>query len=100
VKLPLGYRFASTYANIRKDNRDDLALIVSANEVLEDFVADRSLEHDHCQSSIDTRYKEHDRYEFRIPERMYLRLGHQEQRAKAGLMQDGQRNAKYHRAKR
>ena len=29
VKLPLGYRFASTYAGIRKDKRDDLALIVS-----------------------------------------------------------------------
>jgi len=29
VKLPLGYRYASTYAGIRKDKRDDLALIVS-----------------------------------------------------------------------
>jgi glutamate N-acetyltransferase/amino-acid N-acetyltransferase len=30
VKLPAGYRYASTYAGIRKENRDDLALIVSA----------------------------------------------------------------------
>ncbi len=29
MKLPLGYRYASTYAGIRKDKRDDLALIVS-----------------------------------------------------------------------
>jgi glutamate N-acetyltransferase/amino-acid N-acetyltransferase len=29
VKLPLGYRYASTYAGIRKEKRDDLALIVS-----------------------------------------------------------------------
>ncbi|MFB3776524.1 MAG: bifunctional glutamate N-acetyltransferase/amino-acid acetyltransferase ArgJ [Bryobacteraceae bacterium] len=29
MKLPLGFRFASTYAGIRKDKRDDLALIVS-----------------------------------------------------------------------
>ncbi len=29
MKLPLGYRYASTYAGIRKDRRDDLALIVS-----------------------------------------------------------------------
>ena len=29
MKLPLGYRYASTYAGIRKDQRDDLALIVS-----------------------------------------------------------------------
>jgi glutamate N-acetyltransferase/amino-acid N-acetyltransferase len=29
VKLPLGYRFASTYAGIRKEKKDDLALIVS-----------------------------------------------------------------------
>ena len=29
MKLPLGFRFASTYAGIRKDKRDDLGLIVS-----------------------------------------------------------------------
>jgi glutamate N-acetyltransferase/amino-acid N-acetyltransferase len=29
LNLPLGYRYASTYAGIRKDKRDDLALIVS-----------------------------------------------------------------------
>jgi glutamate N-acetyltransferase/amino-acid N-acetyltransferase len=29
VKLPLGYRYASVYAGIRKQRRDDLALIVS-----------------------------------------------------------------------
>jgi len=29
VKLPLGYRYASLYAGIRKQRRDDLALIVS-----------------------------------------------------------------------
>lgn len=29
MKLPLGYRYASTYAGIRKVNKDDLALIVS-----------------------------------------------------------------------
>ena len=29
MKLPLGYRYSSTYAGIRKDQRDDLALIVS-----------------------------------------------------------------------
>ncbi len=29
MKLPLGFRYASTYAGIRKDKRDDLALIVS-----------------------------------------------------------------------
>ena len=29
MNLPLGYRYASTYAGIRKDKRDDLALIVS-----------------------------------------------------------------------
>ena len=29
MKLPLGYRYASTYAGIRKEERDDLALIVS-----------------------------------------------------------------------
>jgi glutamate N-acetyltransferase / amino-acid N-acetyltransferase len=29
LKLPLGYRYSSTYAGIRKDRRDDLALIVS-----------------------------------------------------------------------
>jgi glutamate N-acetyltransferase/amino-acid N-acetyltransferase len=29
VKLPAGYRYASSYAGIRKENRDDLALIVS-----------------------------------------------------------------------
>ena len=29
MKLPLGYRYASTYAGIRKEKRDDLALIVS-----------------------------------------------------------------------
>jgi len=29
VRLPLGYRYASTYAGIRKDKRDDLAMIVS-----------------------------------------------------------------------
>jgi glutamate N-acetyltransferase/amino-acid N-acetyltransferase len=27
VKLPLGYRYATTYAGIRKENKDDLALI-------------------------------------------------------------------------
>ena len=27
--LPLGYRYSSVYAGIRKDRRDDLALIVS-----------------------------------------------------------------------
>jgi len=30
VKLPLGYSYASVYAGIRKDKRDDLALIVSS----------------------------------------------------------------------
>ncbi len=30
MKLPLGYRYASTYAGIRKEKKDDLALIVSA----------------------------------------------------------------------
>ncbi|MEO7652455.1 MAG: bifunctional ornithine acetyltransferase/N-acetylglutamate synthase, partial [Bryobacteraceae bacterium] len=29
MNLPLGYRFSSTYAGIRKDERDDLSLIVS-----------------------------------------------------------------------
>ncbi len=29
MKLPLGYRYSSTYAGIRKEKRDDLALIVS-----------------------------------------------------------------------
>ena len=29
MTLPLGYRYATTYAGIRKDKRDDLALIVS-----------------------------------------------------------------------
>ena len=29
MKLPLGYRYAATYAGIRKDNKDDLGLIVS-----------------------------------------------------------------------
>jgi glutamate N-acetyltransferase / amino-acid N-acetyltransferase len=29
LNLPLGYRYATTYAGIRKDERDDLALIVS-----------------------------------------------------------------------
>jgi glutamate N-acetyltransferase/amino-acid N-acetyltransferase len=29
LKLPLGYRYASTYAGIRKQKKDDLALIVS-----------------------------------------------------------------------
>jgi len=29
VKTPLGYRYAATYAGIRKENKDDLALIVS-----------------------------------------------------------------------
>lgn len=29
MQLPLGYRYASTYAGIRKDNRDDLGIIVS-----------------------------------------------------------------------
>jgi glutamate N-acetyltransferase/amino-acid N-acetyltransferase len=29
VKLPAGYRYASTYAGIRKERKDDLALIVS-----------------------------------------------------------------------
>jgi glutamate N-acetyltransferase / amino-acid N-acetyltransferase len=29
LNLPLGYRYAATYAGIRKDKRDDLALIVS-----------------------------------------------------------------------
>lgn len=29
MKLPLGYRYSSTYAGIRKDHKDDLALIVS-----------------------------------------------------------------------
>jgi glutamate N-acetyltransferase / amino-acid N-acetyltransferase len=29
LNLPLGYRYAATYAGIRKDTRDDLALIVS-----------------------------------------------------------------------
>jgi len=29
VKLPLGYRYAATYAGIRKDQRDDLGLILS-----------------------------------------------------------------------
>jgi glutamate N-acetyltransferase/amino-acid N-acetyltransferase len=29
LKLPLGYRYAATYAGIRQENRDDLALIVS-----------------------------------------------------------------------
>ncbi|MFN3325148.1 MAG: bifunctional glutamate N-acetyltransferase/amino-acid acetyltransferase ArgJ [Bryobacteraceae bacterium] len=29
MKLPLGYRYSSLYAGIRKDQRDDLALIVS-----------------------------------------------------------------------
>lgn len=29
MKLPAGYRYSSTYAGIRKDKRDDLALIVS-----------------------------------------------------------------------
>jgi glutamate N-acetyltransferase / amino-acid N-acetyltransferase len=29
LNLPLGYRYATTYAGIRKDTRDDLALIVS-----------------------------------------------------------------------
>jgi len=29
VKIPLGYRYASSYAGIRKEKRDDLALIVS-----------------------------------------------------------------------
>ncbi|MGH9720256.1 MAG: bifunctional ornithine acetyltransferase/N-acetylglutamate synthase, partial [Bryobacteraceae bacterium] len=30
MNLPLGYKYATTYAGIRKDKRDDLALIVSA----------------------------------------------------------------------
>ena len=29
MKLPLGYRYAATYAGIRKEKKDDLALIVS-----------------------------------------------------------------------
>src|ERR1700686_888777 len=29
MKLPLGYRYAATYAGIRKDKKDDLGLIVS-----------------------------------------------------------------------
>lgn len=29
MKLPIGYRYASTYAGIRKEKRDDLALILS-----------------------------------------------------------------------
>lgn len=29
MKLPLGYRYSSTYAGIRKDKRDDLAIIAS-----------------------------------------------------------------------
>ncbi len=29
MNLPLGYRYAAAYAGIRKDNRDDIALIVS-----------------------------------------------------------------------
>jgi len=29
VKLPIGYRYASTYAGIRKEKKDDLALILS-----------------------------------------------------------------------
>lgn len=29
MRFPLGYRFAATYAGIRKDNREDLGLIVS-----------------------------------------------------------------------
>lgn len=29
MKTPLGYRYAATYAGIRRENRDDLALIVS-----------------------------------------------------------------------
>ncbi len=29
MKTPLGYRYAATYAGIRKENKDDLALIVS-----------------------------------------------------------------------
>jgi len=29
VKTPVGYRYAATYAGIRKENKDDLALIVS-----------------------------------------------------------------------
>lgn len=29
MKLPLGYRYAATYAGIRKDNKDDLGLIVT-----------------------------------------------------------------------
>ncbi len=29
MKLPLGYKYAATYAGIRKENKDDLALIVS-----------------------------------------------------------------------
>jgi glutamate N-acetyltransferase / amino-acid N-acetyltransferase len=29
LRFPLGYRFAATYAGIRKDNREDLGLIVS-----------------------------------------------------------------------
>ena len=29
MKLPLGYRYAATYAGIRKVNKEDLALIVS-----------------------------------------------------------------------
>ncbi len=30
MKLPLGYRYSSTYAGIRKERKDDLALIASA----------------------------------------------------------------------
>jgi glutamate N-acetyltransferase/amino-acid N-acetyltransferase len=30
VRLPLGYRYASSYAGLRKEQRDDLALILSA----------------------------------------------------------------------
>jgi len=29
MKLPVGYRYASTYAGIRKEKKDDLALILS-----------------------------------------------------------------------
>ena len=29
MRFPLGYRFAATYAGIRKDSREDLGLIVS-----------------------------------------------------------------------
>lgn len=31
MKLPLGYRYAAAYAGIRKENKDDVALIVSEN---------------------------------------------------------------------